>query len=124
MFVYKRNSHMAILLLYVDDIILTASSTSLLNSLIAAMKGEFAMSDLGHLHYFLGIAATPTDDGIFLSQSKYTSAILQRSNLHFAKPVATPLGSKPSTSSSNDAPYPDPSFYHSIVGALQYLTFT
>ncbi|GKE22725.1 ribonuclease H-like domain-containing protein, partial [Tanacetum coccineum] len=42
------------LLLYVDDIILTASSTSLMQRIISSLHAEFAMTDLGQLNYFLG----------------------------------------------------------------------
>ncbi|GJR52184.1 RNA-directed DNA polymerase, eukaryota [Tanacetum coccineum] len=48
---------LAYLLLYVDDIILTASSTALLQRIIDSLHGEFAMTDLGSLKYFLGISA-------------------------------------------------------------------
>ncbi|GJW70603.1 ribonuclease H-like domain-containing protein [Tanacetum coccineum] len=50
----------AYLLLYVDDIILTASSKSLLQQIIGSLHKEFAMTDLGSLNYFLGIS-TPVD---------------------------------------------------------------
>ena len=62
---------MAILLLYVDDIILTASTSSLLQSLLSSLKTEFRMTDLGHLHYFLGIEVKALRDGLFLCQQKY-----------------------------------------------------
>lgn len=46
---------MAFLLLYVDGIILMASSQGLLQKIIQRLKGEFAMTDMGDLHFFLGI---------------------------------------------------------------------
>ena len=54
LFVYQRGSDTAYLLLYVDDIVLTASSTNLLWRIISALQREFAMKDLGELHHFLG----------------------------------------------------------------------
>lgn len=56
------------MLLYVDDIVLTGSSTQLLSDIISILGSEFAMTDLGDLHYFLGISATRSVDGLFLSQ--------------------------------------------------------
>ena len=53
LFVYKQGSDVAYLLLYVDDIILTASSTGLLDRIISALQHEFSMKNLGDLHYFL-----------------------------------------------------------------------
>ncbi|GJX89236.1 ribonuclease H-like domain-containing protein [Tanacetum coccineum] len=49
----NHGSQVAYLLLYVDDIILTASSTALLQQLIDSLHREFDMTDLGALNYFL-----------------------------------------------------------------------
>lgn len=57
---------MAYILLYVDDIILTASLDSLRCSIMALLASEFAMKDLGPLNYFLGIAVTRHKNGMFL----------------------------------------------------------
>jgi hypothetical protein len=57
----------AFLLLYVDDIVLTASSTRLLDRITASRHSEFAMTDMGSLHYFLGIAVTRDSSGMHLS---------------------------------------------------------
>ncbi|GKD21697.1 ribonuclease H-like domain-containing protein [Tanacetum coccineum] len=57
LFVYHMGSDVAYLLLYVDDIILTASSTALLQRIITLLHSEFAMNDLGSLNYFLGVSA-------------------------------------------------------------------
>ncbi|GJW92883.1 ribonuclease H-like domain-containing protein, partial [Tanacetum coccineum] len=55
LFIYRKGSRVAYLLLYVDDTILTASSTTLLQHLIDSLHREFNMTDLGALNYFLGI---------------------------------------------------------------------
>jgi hypothetical protein len=68
LFVYQRGSDMAYLLLYVDDIVLTASSTHLLRKVILALQREFAMKDLGELNHFLGMQVQRTADGMILSQ--------------------------------------------------------
>ncbi|KAL5702684.1 Integrin alpha chain-like protein (Alpha-int1) [Ranunculus cassubicifolius] len=59
---------MAYLLLYVDDIVLAASSDSLRTRVIDSLRSEFAMTDLGPLSYFLGISVTRTKDHMFLCQ--------------------------------------------------------
>jgi uncharacterized lipoprotein YehR (DUF1307 family) len=56
LFIYSHGTETVFLLLYVDDIVLTASSQQLLHRVIAALKKEFAMKDLGPLHHFLGIS--------------------------------------------------------------------
>jgi hypothetical protein len=55
LFIFRYGSDTVYLLLYVDDIILTASSTELLRRTIPALQREFAIKDLGPLHHFLGI---------------------------------------------------------------------
>lgn len=58
LFIYHHGADTAYLLLYVDDIVLTAFSMTLLQSIIAQLSREFAMTKLGALNYFLGIFAT------------------------------------------------------------------
>jgi hypothetical protein len=61
LFIYQHGGETAYLL-YVDDIVLTACSESLLQRIIASLQKEFAMKDLGVLHHFLGITVEPRPD--------------------------------------------------------------
>jgi hypothetical protein len=67
LFVYKEGTATAYLLLYVDDIVLTASSSTLLQAIMGRLHSEFAMTDLGALHHFLGISVSRSSNGLFLS---------------------------------------------------------
>jgi len=67
---------MAYLLLYIDDIVLTASSSDLLRRIIDRLSYEFAMMDLGALHHFLSISVTWSSDGLHLSQRQYAIDLL------------------------------------------------
>ena len=67
LFVNRRGSNIVYLLLYVDDIVLTASSASLLRRIIQALQQEVSMKDLGELHQFLGMEVQRHSDGLFLS---------------------------------------------------------
>jgi hypothetical protein len=62
---------MAFLLLYVDDIVLTASSPSFLHRIIAALRREFSIIDMGPLHHFLSVSVQRQSDSLFLSQRQY-----------------------------------------------------
>ena len=66
LFIYHQGSDVAYLLLYVDDIVLTASSPALLQQTISALQREFAMKDLGQLHHFLCITVEQRPNSIFL----------------------------------------------------------
>ena len=57
-FFYRHQSHILILLLYVDYILLTSNNTALINSFIATISTHFAMKDLGDLHYLIGVVRT------------------------------------------------------------------
>ena len=67
LFVYRQGSDIVYLLLYVDDIVLTASSAALLRRIIQSLQQEFSMKDLGELHHFLGMEVQRRGDGLFLS---------------------------------------------------------
>ncbi|XP_071708628.1 uncharacterized protein [Rutidosis leptorrhynchoides] len=123
LFIYRQGSDTTYLLLYVDDIVLTASSTGLLQRIISSLHNEFAMTDLGPLNYFLGIHATRTTSGMFLSQRQYATEIIERAGMLTCHPCRTPV--EPGAKLTSHRPsVKDPTLYRSLAGALQYLTFT
>lgn len=124
LFILHRGSDTAYLLLYVDDIILTANTMPLLHSISAALSSEFSMTDLGPLHHFLGITVHRTGSGMFLSQQQYTLDILARANMSNCHPISTPVDTRSKPSANDGKPFPDASLYRSLAGALQYLTLT
>ncbi|GJW40939.1 ribonuclease H-like domain-containing protein [Tanacetum coccineum] len=89
LFIFYKGPDTTYLLLYVDDIILTAFSTLLLQHIFSLLHVEFAMTDLGPLNYFLGIFATRTTSGIFLSQTKYAIEILEQAQMLNYNPCRT-----------------------------------
>ncbi|KAK9067609.1 hypothetical protein SSX86_011720 [Deinandra increscens subsp. villosa] len=123
LFVYTRDKCIMYLLVYVDDLILTGSNEKVIATFIATLNREFAIKDLGDLNYFLGLEVAYTDDGLFLTQSKYATDILRRAGLLESKPASTPLAPH-ATFTSHGPLFNDPSLYRSLVGALQYLTIT
>jgi len=124
LFVYRRGTETIYLLLYVDDIVLTASSQQLLRRVINALMKEFAMKDLGPLHHFLAMAVQRQGDTLFLSQHQYALDILARHGMSDCKPCSTPVDTCAKASADDGPPVADPTAYRSLVGALQYLTFT
>jgi hypothetical protein len=115
---------MVYLLLYVDDIILTASSTELLRRTISAIQREFAMKDLEPLHHFLSITVERRLDGFFLHQRTYTLDILKRAVMADCKPCTTTVDLQVKLAGDSGPLVEDASQFGSIAGALQYLTFT
>lgn len=121
MFIYRSGPHILILLLYVDDIILTGSAPTLLYPFIDRLSHEFALKDLNDLHYFLGVQVMCTPTSLFLSQHKYVLDLMKRFHRHTCNPVRTPVASKTSLILWDGELL---TAYRSMVGALQYLTMT
>ena len=78
LFIYRRADETAYLLLYVDDIVLIASSQQLLQRIISSLQQEFAMKDLGQLHHFLGVTVEPRPSDLLLHQRQCALDILER----------------------------------------------
>jgi hypothetical protein len=106
--------------------VLTASSTSLLQHIVGRLRSAFAVKDMGPLHYFLGLDVKRNDASFFLSQSKYADKLLERAGMSTCKPADTPADTKPKLSASDGTllSAADSSWYRSMAGALQYLTIT
>jgi hypothetical protein len=121
LFILRHGSDTAYLL-YVDDIVLTASSPELLRRIISCLQREFAMKDLGTLHHFLGVTVERRSQGLFLHQRQYTVDILERVGMVECKPCATPVDTQGKLSATGP-PVTDPTGYRSLAGALQYLLF-
>ncbi|GKV34843.1 hypothetical protein SLEP1_g43185 [Rubroshorea leprosula] len=123
LFILHRDQDIALLLLYVNDIVLIANSLQLLQEIISNLSSKFALKDLGSLNYFLGIEVNKFPGGIFLSQAKYAKDILCRASMLEASAIATPMAIKDATS-LRDNELVNAQEYRKLVGALQYLTIT
>ncbi|GKG01937.1 ribonuclease H-like domain-containing protein, partial [Tanacetum coccineum] len=73
-------------------------------------------------NYFLGISATRTTSGIFLSQKKYATEILEQAHMLNCNPCKTPVDTEKKLGPEG-SPVTDPTLY-CLAGSLQYLTFT
>lgn len=108
-----------LVLVYVDDMILTGSKSSLISALTRHLQARFAVKDLGTLTFFLGVEVARCREGLLLSQHKYIVELLRRHHMDGAKSVSTPMATSPSLNISGSI---DPSEYRSAIGGLQYLT--
>ncbi|GJZ06737.1 ribonuclease H-like domain-containing protein [Tanacetum coccineum] len=88
-----------------------------------AFLHEFSMTNLGPLNYFLGVSVTRNRSGMFLSQQKYASEVLERAGMLTCNPCRTPVDTYYKLSADGDH-VSDPTLYRSLAGELQYLTFT
>ncbi|KAM1385101.1 hypothetical protein PS2_031262 [Malus domestica] len=125
LFVKHNGADIIILLLYVDDIILTGSKSVQVQQVIHELSEVFELKDLGRLSYFLGLQISYHSNGdIFVNQSKYITDLIHKAGMDSCKPATTPCKPHNSLLVTEGMSLPDPTFYRSIVGSLQYLTFT
>jgi hypothetical protein len=80
-------------LLYVDDIILISSSDTASDRLIVSLGSDFAVKDLGKLHYFLSLEVTHSDRSLVLTQKKYTLDLQRRAGMLDCHTTTTPMSS-------------------------------
>ncbi|KAJ4793674.1 hypothetical protein LUZ62_044920 [Rhynchospora pubera] len=124
LFISHHDNHLTIILVYVDDILITGSSPTLITKYINHFHDKFALKDLGLVHYFLGIEVSSSVAGIELSQTKYIMDILNKANMVHAKPCDTPMAAGVQLAKDDGDLFDNPQLYRSIVGALQYATLT
>ncbi|KAI3520152.1 hypothetical protein L1887_09385 [Cichorium endivia] len=128
LYVKQKGDTFIVLLVYVDDIVLTGNNEDEIESVKCFLKTKFLIKDLGILKYFLGIEIVNISDGLCLSQRKYCLELLYEFGLLGAKPINTPLDvnvkiSSESVSSGDDL-LANISEYQKLIGKLIYLTNT
>ncbi|RVW69984.1 Retrovirus-related Pol polyprotein from transposon RE1 [Vitis vinifera] len=88
---HSKDGKIAILIVYVDDIVLTGSDKEELERLKRRPGAEFEIKDLGTLKYFLGMEFARSKEGIFVNQRKYVLDLLGETRQLGCKPVETPI---------------------------------
>lgn len=130
LYISVDDTGMVLLALYVDDLILAATSKSLVSKVKEILVGQFKMKMLGDLNYCLGVQVHRNKQlgTVCIHQSKYVSDILQKFSLSMASPVSTPivvgvkLTAEDQPVSLEDKRDMDSIPYRAAVGCLIYLT--
>lgn len=79
---------------------------------------------MGQLHYFLGIEVQYAAQGMFLSQKKYITELLQKTAMTDSTPTPTPMVGTPKLTAIGGSAFGDVHLYRSILGTLQYVCIT
>jgi hypothetical protein len=84
------------------------------------------LKDLGDIHYFLGTEVKRAGNSIFVTRKKYDVGCVARLSMKGCKATSTSLSTKEKFSlhEGETSGHDDSTRYKSVVGALQYLTFT
>jgi hypothetical protein len=122
---YKRHEgKLAILIVYVDDIVITGDNEEEIEHLKGKLAQGFEVKDLGKLRYFLGIEVSRSKKkGIYLSQRKYVLDLLKETGLVGCRPTPTPIERNHRLMSEAGSPV-DRERYQRLVGKLIYLSHT
>lgn len=113
-----------IVCLYVDDLIYTSNSQSLIDEFRQSMINGFEMTDLGAMNYFLGLEVKQCDDGIFISHEKYVMDLLEKFRMKDCNPMQTPMNIAQGFTINDGPKKADSHVYRSLVGSLLYFTHT
>lgn len=125
LFVFARGDDLILLLIYVDDMIMTGNNAILMSQVTEFLSTHFKIKDLGPLSFFLGIQVTKTTDGFFMNQQKYVMDILK--DFVYLKPqsAVVPMEQHHELLKDTDSPLlQDVTSYRRLVGKLIYLTIS
>ena len=116
---YKRDrDNITLLLVYVDDMIVTGNNANEIEKLKSYLTKEFEMKDLGALKYFLGIEVSRSKQGIFLSQRKYILDLLAETGNSACEPASIPIEVNHGLSIYPDQVPTNKERYQRLVGKL------
>ncbi|KAL0533130.1 hypothetical protein IC582_030345 [Cucumis melo] len=120
----SKTGKIAILIVHVDDIVLTGDDQTEISQLKKRMGDEFEIKDLGNLKYFLGMEVARSKEGISVSQRKYTLDLLTEIGMLGCRPADTPIEFNCKLGNSDDQVPVDKEQYQRLVGKLIYLSHT
>ncbi|KAK2353501.1 putative mitochondrial protein [Trifolium repens] len=118
------DKHMLIICLYVDDLLVTGSSSIEIENFKSQMKCEFEMTDLGKLTYFLGMELLETPKGMILHQAKYATEILRKFEMLDCNSSVTPADTRAKIEEDTSSDAVDSTMFRQLIGSLRYLCQT
>ncbi|CAL1353665.1 unnamed protein product [Linum trigynum] len=124
LFVKSSSAGYVVLLLYVDDMVVTGDDIEGIDHLKKGLQSAFHLKDLGELSYFLGLEITRDRHGIMLSQRKYIGDLLSEHHFEDCLPVSIPMELNLKLSRESGDLLSDATSYRSLVDSLIYLAAT
>lgn len=118
------SNEITILILYVDDLLITGSNTSGITWIKEQPMRRFKMSDLGHINFYLSVESICTPARILLLQKAYTSQILKEFSMEGCTPSSTPMTEGFNLNREQVSSEVDAKLFQKLVGILIYLVNT
>lgn len=91
LFLRHTSNSFTVLLVYVDDVLITGSCEKTIREVKAQLHEAFTIKELGYVRYFLGIEIARGPEGTYINQRKYILDILSDTGLLGSKLALTPL---------------------------------
>ena len=113
-----------IIAVYVDDLILLTKTLEEMNAIKQALSERFRMTDLGKIHYILGMTIEWDADGkwLIIHQKQYVLDVVEKYRLSEANTVATPADVHVQLKKDDGcSKLVDATRYQSMVGSLLYM---
>ncbi|XP_019077634.1 uncharacterized mitochondrial protein AtMg00810-like [Vitis vinifera] len=124
LFVKANGGKLVIVLVYVDDLIITGDAIEEICRTKENLSVRFEMKELGQLKHFLGLEVDRTHKGIFLCKKKYAKDLLKKFEMLECKPISTPMEPNAKMCEHEGKDLKDATMYRQLVGSLLYLTLT
>jgi hypothetical protein len=122
LFLLRQGRDILILQVYVNDIVISGSSNSLVARFADDMSREFEMSMMGELQFFLGLQNKQSMEGTFVHQAKYTKDIVRKFKMEDSKAMTTSMSMTTALDADEEGEHVDQKEYRSMIGSLLYLT--
>ena len=122
LFIKKVGTDIILVQIYVDDIVFGSSNVKLCEDFVKAMQGEFEMSMMGELSFFLGLQVKQSKEGTFTCQSKYCKNILKKFEMEACTAATTPMSTNCYLEADEAKPEVNQTMYRGLIGSLLYLT--
>ena len=124
LFTRKTDNGIIVLLLYVDDMIITGDDYVGIEELKKFLCQHFEMKDLGPLSYFVGFEVLSSSNGLFLSKAKFVFDLVSRAGLSDSKIEHTPLEPNVRFTPQDGTLINDATLYRQLVSSLICLIVT
>jgi len=121
-FIESVDKHILLVQINVDNIIFGSTNNSLCKGLASIMQGEFEMSRIGELTFFLGLQIKQMENGTFISQSKFYKEVLKKFGIDTTKEASTLMGTSCYLDKDESGTEVNQTMFRGMIGSLLYLT--
>ncbi|XP_050915149.1 uncharacterized mitochondrial protein AtMg00810-like [Lathyrus oleraceus] len=121
-FIKRQGKHNFLVQVYVNDIIFGSANMQLVKGFSKLMQGEFEISFIWELNYFLGLQIKKLNEGTFVCQTKYCNELLKIFGMEDAKSIDTQIPTNANWERNENGKNVDVKNSRGMIGSLIYLT--